>query len=358
MTTSQRKYSNYSAGSYLSILPRASNSTISLAEKVIRIEENEKFLRIDKSNNFEIYSNIVEKYPHFCRFIEKKFLGHSEIFEFFVDFTGVLKKSHINNIKLLFEKKIKNFSNENKQNNQNNQNNLNLLNSYDILFSNYSQLIAKNKICLLDFLKSLNNLNLCLDLNIPEIFEFFPMKYPRNYSLISNPVTDEDKFEIVFTLVKEKIQRKFNVQNTPIKIEGFEEKEIFFFGQCTNYLNSTELNDKVIITDIKNDFIFPLNCLLENSKPILYFCNGTGITPCISFLKQLNFSVSKNQMDNKVGNFAIFTGFRNASEKKNETIYEDYILNTVDCLNEKIARDTVVYKRCLSNDEGKFFLIF
>ena len=36
------------------------------------------------------------------------------------------------------------------------------------------------------------------------------MKYPRNYSLISNPILDDNNLEIVLTLVEEKIQRKFS----------------------------------------------------------------------------------------------------------------------------------------------------
>ena len=142
MNSGERKFNNYSAGSSIAILPETSKQTINLIESVIEIPE--KFIRIDKSNNFEIYSNIVEKYPHFSRFIEKGFLGHMEIFEFFIDFTGGLKKSHLNYIKLIFEKKIKNE---------------NLLNNYQILFANFSQFIAKNKVCLLDFLKSLKQEN-------------------------------------------------------------------------------------------------------------------------------------------------------------------------------------------------------
>ena len=340
MTTNERKYGNYSAGSSISILPQTSENIINLAESVIEISE--KFIRIDKSKNFEIYSNINEKYPHFCKFIDKKYLGHLEIYEFFVDFTGVLKKSHLNNIKLLFEKKIKNE---------------NLLKSYGILFANYSKFIAKNKICLLDFLKSLSKENKKLEISITEIFEFFPMKYPRNYSLISNPILDDNNLEIVLTLVEEKIERKFSEK---LKIKGFEENEVEYLGQCTSYLNSLEQSDKLIVIDIKNDFNFTLNSLMENSKPILYFCNGTGITPCISFLKQLNFSVSnlnsngKNELD-KISNFAIFTGFRNAKKDKKETIYEDFILNSVGTLNEKIGRNCIIYDRCCSNFEGKIF---
>lgn len=334
-----RRYSNYTAGSYVSILPISDQKTLNLVSSVINISEN--FIKIDKSYNYEIYSKIIENYPHFTKFIEKKFLYQQEIYEFFIDFTGVLKKSQINNIKSLLEKKIKNE---------------NLLDSYEILFSNYSQLILKNKICLLDLLNSLYNEKQKLELSITEIFEFFPIKYPKNYSLISNPISDENNLEIVFTLVREKIQRKFyNNDKKRLKQAIFEEKIIEYFGQCTNYLNSIEQNDKLIITDIKNDFIFPMDCLINNNKPIVYFCNGTGITPFISFLKEFNFSVGKMEKStmNKISNLAIFTGFRNANQDKKETIYEDFIINKIDSLNEQIGNNSIIYKRCLSNDEGK-----
>ena len=73
----------------------------------------------------------------------------------------------------------------------------------------------------------------------------------------------------------------------------------------------------------------------------------------ISFLKKSNFSVGKMSSFDNIGEFAIFTGFRNANVDKKETIYEDFILNSVESLNQKIGKNALVYDRCLSNCEGK-----
>jgi len=62
----------------------------------------------------------------------------------------------------------------------------------------------------------------------------------------------------------------------------------------------------------------------------------------------------KNYYDfSNIGSLTIFTGCRNATPDKKETIYEDFILNTANTINEQLNKEIVVYKRCLSTSDGK-----
>ena len=71
------------------------------------IEPKEKYIIIDKNTNFNLYSDIIEKYPHFNKIIEKKFITYTDIFEFFVDFSGTLKKTNMDNVNIMDAYKYK-----------------------------------------------------------------------------------------------------------------------------------------------------------------------------------------------------------------------------------------------------------
>jgi sulfite reductase alpha subunit-like flavoprotein len=132
--------------------------------------------------------------------------------------------------------------------------------------------------------------------------------------------------------VKEKVNRNFPKD---LNLANFTKGDHYYKGLSTNFLKNATIGEDILLAGINNSFIFP------NDKPIAYICNGTGITPCISYLKSRKASkVPKNHK------LAIFTGFRNASTDKNETIYEDFITNTVSELNKQT--ELVNYFRCLS----------
>jgi len=234
-----------------------------------------------------------------------------------------------------------------------------LLASYDVLCNKFTELVFKNKLSLYDFLLDLNLEKLKLKLSIKEVFEYFPIKYPRSYSLLSNSRVESDKLEIVFTVVKEKIMRRFPAN---LNLKAINQGAYWFQGQCTNYLNNLHLDSKIILTEIKNNFTFPISKFIEESKPIVYICNGTGITPCISFLKEIKIASQTHngfdELKKSIGELKIFTGFRNATGDKKETIHENFILETVNSINKKLNKDVVEYIRCLSTSEGILLLFF
>jgi sulfite reductase alpha subunit-like flavoprotein len=306
-----RGYSSYQAGASISIIPP--NTDWEKLYDVITVKE--KYLQIDKTHNFTVYSDFFEKYPHFKNFIGKGFLTLDEIFKYVIDFNSVLHKSQADNVKDLLKNKIHNVE---------------FLNKYETLLSKYTELIFKNKVNLYDILMSLKNSKINLNLSLSEMLEKFPIKRPRDYSLVSS--SESDTMEIVFSLVKEKINRNFPKD---LNIPGFSKGDFIYRGLCTNFLKNAAIGEEILLTGMTNIFQFP------NDKPIVYICNGTGITPCISYLK--------SRKEGKVPNthkLSIFTGFRNASVDKNETIFEDFITTTVNSLNKQ--SELINYHRCLS----------
>jgi sulfite reductase alpha subunit-like flavoprotein len=312
-----RQFDNYMPGAHVSIIPPNDDEAIKKVLGIISLTD--KFLIVDKSHNFSIYSEFFEKYPHFQNFFSKGFLTYNEIFKYFIDFNSTLKKLQTDNLKSLLKTKLQNIE---------------VLQTFENMFSKYTDLVVKNRICLFDIIINLPQNNLSLSLH--EILEAFPIKQPRNYSLVSNPQVD-NQMEIIFSVVKE----RFTISKDISKLK----KDNVFHGQCSNYLKSLNANDELFITGLANSFNFPANDFLNKQKPVIYICNGTGISPCISFLKELRKTSSKKNP----GKLAIFTGFRNAGVEKNETIYESWIQDTVEEINAKTDREVVQYFRCLSS---------
>jgi sulfite reductase alpha subunit-like flavoprotein len=309
-----RQFETYSSGASISIIPPNDEQVVNKVLGIVNITE--KFLVINKSHHFSIYSEFFEKYPHFQKFLEKGFLTYLEIFKYIIDFNSTLRKLQMENIRNLFKSKLQNIE---------------LLQTFENMFSKYTDIIVKNKISLYDIL--LNVPIGQLSLSLSEIIEFFPIKQPRSYSLVSN--TTDGYMEIAFSVLKEKITLTKDV------VAKFK-KDSIYYGQCTNYLKQLNNNDELFISGISNYFKFPTTDYL-NQKPIIYICNGTGITPCVSFLTSLTRTENK-----QMGQLVIFTGFRNASSDKNETIYEDVITAAVEQINHKAERDIIKYFRCLS----------
>jgi sulfite reductase alpha subunit-like flavoprotein len=310
--TNSRQFETYAPGANISIVPPNDEQIVNNA--LSRVCITEKFLVIGKSHNFSIYSEFFEKYPHFQKLLSKSFLTYLEIFKYIIDFNSTLKKLQMENIKKLFKSKLQNTE---------------LIQTFELMFSKYTEIVVKNRICLYDIIQNLPTSQLSLSLS--EILEYFPIKQPRNYSLVSN--SEDNHLEIVFSVVKERI--------TISKEQSGFKKDTFYLGQCTNFLKQLNTGDELFITGISNHFQFPNDNL--NQKPIVYICNGTGITPCISYLTGL-----KNRSNPHTGQMAIFTGFRNASVDKNETIYEDVIIDSLENINHKVGREVIQYFRCLS----------
>jgi sulfite reductase alpha subunit-like flavoprotein len=333
-----QRLSDYSPGSYISILPLESEERITKINSVIILKNNSdnsnfNILKIDKSNNFNHYSDFVEKFPHFNRILSKGYLTYDELVKMIIDFDSVLKKTHCENLRQLFKEKIQNSEVNAK---------------YEILFSKYTEMILKNKITLYDIILSLFLSDIKLEMSMLDIIECFPIKYPRSYSLASYSYQkDENPLEIVFSVVNQRIVRKFpNLKMGALPL-GIKSGEYYFKGQSSNYLKNIKEGDKLLICDTKNCFKFPLDAFLHNSKPVIYICMGTGITPCISFLKQI--LRLKHQINpSSVGQLIILTGFRSASIDRNETVYEDFINESLVEINQFFKKEVVLYHRSLS----------
>lgn len=321
-------FNNYEPGAFISIIPPESEERIKKIKEVISVTETS--LKIDKSHHFKVYSDFWEKYPHFKKLLKKGSLTLKEIFTYIIDFNSVLKKSQVESVRNLINEKL-----ENKE----------ITKKFENLFSKYTELILRNRISLFDVLNSLSLYNLKIKLSLLDLLEYFPIKYPRCYSLLSYGYErNTNPLEIVYSVVNDRVVRKFGTADVPL---GFKTGEFYFKGQTTNYLSLCPFNEEIFICDIGNCFNFPISELLNDKKPIIYLCNGTGISPCISMIKKL--FLMKDKINPKTcGNLLIFTGFRSASDDKKETVYEDFLMETMELINEQVGKEIISYYRCLS----------
>ena len=339
----QLDLTNYSPGASISLLPPESEERLNIIFSVIT--SSDEYLHINKSQHFNVYSDFLEKYPHFKKFLEKGFLTKNEIFKYVIDFDSVLRKLQSGTLINFLKSKI---------------NNKEVHEKLEILFSKYTDLILKNKISLFDIMRSISLYKISLPLSLIEILENFPIKYPRNYSLVSIPryenSSNEDILEIIFSVVDERIIRKFpNIKFNNLLL-GITPGEYFYKGQATNYLKDLNVGSQMFVCGINKDsFNFPINSFSKNEIPIIYICNGTGISPCISFIRQLlqlETNPRENNKDLKLGELLILTGFRNATVERNETIYENFIHKASETLKKSSnGREIINYKRCVSSSE-------
>lgn len=333
-------FTNYEPGTYISIIPQESQERLSLITSVINIKNSCLDIQIDKTHNFNLFSDFHEKFPHFKKLLQKGHLTYDEVFKYIIDFDSVLKKSQVLNIKNLLSSKLSDPEKEKETSALHSE----VLNKFNLIFSKYTEMILRNKISLFDILRSLNLYKIKLNMDLPEMIECFPIKYPRNYSLASYSYNNENNpLEIVFSVVHDRIIRKFPCLKFTDLPLGIKSGEYYYYGQTTNFLRQCKEGDDIFICEIGNCFNFPMEGFLKNKKPIVYICHGTGITPCISFIKML---IAEKQNLNKktLGELIILTGFRSASIDKNETVFEDFINEAIEIL----GKDVITYLRCLS----------
>jgi sulfite reductase alpha subunit-like flavoprotein len=325
-------FNSYLPGTFISILPAENEERIKKISSVLNIDE--KQVIVDKSHNFSFYSDLYEKYPHFKKILKKSFITEEDLMQYILDFDSILKKSQVDSLKSFLRNKIGSMPE--------------ILEKYEVLFNKYTELILKNRISLFDILASISNYHIQINTSITELLEAFPIKYPRSYSLLSYDYKSEDNpLEIVFSVVNDRVIRKFpNLKLNSLPL-GIKPGEYYYRGQTSNFLKNLKKGEELFICDIGNCFEFPGNAFLNEKKPIVYICNGTGISPCISFLKFLLLNVDMINPET-VGHLIILTGFRSASDETNETVYEDFINEAIEILRLKTGKNIVDYLRCLS----------
>jgi sulfite reductase alpha subunit-like flavoprotein len=333
-------FTNYEPGTYISIIPQESPERLSIITSVINIKNTSQNILIDKTHHFNLFSDFHEKFPHFNKLLQKGHLTYDEVFKYIIDFDSVLKKSQVLNIKNLLSSKLSNQDKEKESNALHTE----ILNKFNLIFNKYTEMILRNKISLYDILRSLSLYKVKLNMELSEMIECFPIKYPRNYSLASYSYNKENNpLEIVFSVVHDRIIRKFpTLKFTDLPL-GIKSGEYYYYGQTTNFLRQCKEGDDIFICEIGNCFNFPMENFLKNKKPILYICHGTGITPCISFIKKL--LAEKEKINKKtIGELIILTGFRSASIDRSETVLEDFINEAIEIL----GKDVITYLRCVS----------
>ena len=158
----------------------------------------------------------------------------------------------------------------------------------------------------------LNLTQLYPSLNIPflELIKILPIIQPRYYTVASSNKILKNKFELAITIVNWK-----NYNNEIINgLVG---------NYMTNLYKNFKKNEKVKFFYKKSTFTLPENI---EKNPLLMICTGTGISPYISFLKELS------TFNKEFQTYLIF-GSKN---KDCDFLYKDFL---EDCLNKKILKE-------------------
>ena len=158
----------------------------------------------------------------------------------------------------------------------------------------------------------LNLTELYPSLNIPflELIKILPLIQPRYYTVASSNKILKNKFELAITIVNWK-----NYKNEIINgLVG---------NYITNLYKNFKKNEKVKFFHKKSSFKLPENI---EKNPLLMICTGTGISPYISFLKELS------SFNKEFQTYLIF-GSKN---KDCDFLYKDFL---EDCLNKKILKE-------------------
>ncbi len=309
----ERQFINYSPGSHINILGRNSQVKVTEILKILLITEKE----VENANLLSFYQN----YPQYVGFSSRKTISYLDILESMIDLSGTPK--------LVYMEKLRSL-------NTKNQFNIDLLSD---MIKNYQKIITDNKVNFYEILTCLQP----FEITLSDILSSFPILYPRSYSLSSYDKIDKNIIEIIFSFKEETMKRKLP-DNYPFA------KEIKLRGFCSSYLKRSSENSEIIFSSINNFFKFPSD-ILSNNIPLLYICNGTGITPFISFLKELRFLLNNNKNYN-IPNIRILSGFRSDNKENNETIEEEKILGLIKEINDLQGKEKVIYYKSLSHNTG------
>lgn len=331
-----RSLTHYESGATVDIIPETKMLTLEGVNQKIKIA-NDLSEQDEKIKN--VLMDLFEKYPHFKIFYsQSKPLTEEIILKYIIDFNSTLKLSDFDKIKELFKTKTEDEE---------------YINKLEVLSKNYKELIQNNKINLFDIIMTLEETIL---LTLSEIILYFPKKITRSYSLCTSSLLEHDQLGIIYSVKEDRFTRRLPKDH---QLHNLKPGNLIFEGECTHFLKKLRKDDKLIITAVRNNFKFPLNAIFnEDPSPLIYICNGTGITPFVSFLKSIIAMKSTFSAKNKLGKICVFTGFRTAEGEKKDTILEAEILSYIKEINEITGKETISYFRCLSQANGKYFVYF
>jgi len=214
-------------------------------------------------------------------------------------------------------------------------NNKNNINSLDYMIQNYDKVFRENKVSFGEVICTLEP----FEISLINILSSFPIIYPRSYSISSNSNVDKNILEIIFSFSHQTIKRKLP-DNLPF------EKEIVFKPFCTSFLKKVALDADIVFSNVKNCFSFP-NEIINNQNPLIFICNGTGISPFLGYLKELYYLMLTKE-NFVLPEIRILTGFRSDAKDESETIEEENIKQTIKILNNSQNKEKIKYYRCLS----------
>ena len=341
----------YSPGSHLSILSTISSEKISLINKIIDIKQENSILSTENTEKSRLDSlfllplSFVDDYTYYRSIYTSNngFISKRDLLGSLIDFTSIIKKLNLEKfvLKLEIEKerKLKSMSiNEEKK--KVIQKTLDLfIADLKFLLSDYQKLVFKNKVSFYDLLSSLvvsieeelkenkiefsDLIDFSIEFALEEIIRIFHFKIARKYSISTNPKVDND-FQIAISVLRDQYSRRFPKEINILKTNT----DSYYLGECSNYLKSLVEGSGIYVCDVRNQFPFP-ETIITWSKPLIYVSNGTGVTPCISYLKGINEDSYKS-----IGKITLVSGIRSNSGPTNEAVDEDIINNIGSKINK------------------------
>jgi len=112
-----------------------------------------------------------------------------------------------------------------------------------------------------------------------------------------------------------------------------------------SFLKKIGMNTDILFSNIKNCFKFP-DDIINNHVPLVFICNGTGISPFLGYLKELSYLTTNKGIT--LPEIRVLTGFRSDTKEKSETIDEETVIELIKVLNSTQIKEKVKYYRCLS----------
>lgn len=323
----------YYPGSHINVIPILSSETSKAILSIIEIQSQDAIVIQQGALDISlipvptIYRDVI---PYLNSHFEKNngFITQNDLIKLVFDFTTIIKKSSLERILIWVQASISMEIDVTKIRALEK-----LQSTARYLKDNYNSNCLKNRVTLYDLLESIikEDSTFKMKLTISEAFEMFPIKKPRSYS-ISTSFNSDLYVGVVFSVVKETFQRKINQANSFTRLKSklhhinnfsdnlLSSSSLKYLGESSNYLKSLTEGDKLIVTSIKNSFPFNRELHLKQGYPLIYVSNGTGITPCLSYMKSI-----LREDTSKMGQLMLINGYRSNSKETNDSIEEEFI---------------------------------
>ncbi len=329
----------YEPGSHICLLPELEQVKVNKLLEIIKITSSDLRLVVSQTEFIQLPIDITEQNVHLqTQYTKNKgYFSKEDLFKYVLDFSTPMKKG---NLIKFFEIIEETLSNESKIKSS-------ILSLRKIITNDFNN-FTKNKMNFYELLMKIKSKDILFILNvhINHLLNLINIKQPRRYSLSTSYMHDIH-MGIYYSVVDERIFRKgLN--------EILTSETARYLGEATNFMKGMSSKSKFYVTGIENFFPFNKEIHVKHSKPLIYVSNGTGISPVVSYLKNIS-----RESKEEIGSLYIITGFRSNTKESNDSIEEEFINKFVSevnascnsMFNAPLSNSKAAYFSCYSNDD-------